>query len=142
MACFIVPAAEAAVISLAVQVAKAKECRLTGSTKSGGQTAKAVASKENIPFSRKLRWLSQLLWGGSFLLGFEHVWHGEVVAWFPFLTAAPSPQEMAEMLHEMATAGTGMAAVVTAAWVAMLLVADAAIKKPAPSQAESLRRET
>ena len=141
MACFIVPAAEAAVISLAVRVAKAKDCRLANSKKISGHPAELQGAKEKIPLSRKLRWLSQLLWGGSFLLGFEHVWHGEVTAWFPFLTAAQSPQEMATLLQEMATTGTGMAAAVTAAWMVMSLVADAAIKKPALPRYESLRRD-
>jgi len=35
-----------------------------------------------------LGWLTNMLWGGSLLLAFEHVWHGEETPWFPFLTAA------------------------------------------------------
>ena len=44
-----------------------------------------------IPWSRKLKWLSYLLWGGALLLCFEHIWHGEVVPFFPFLTAMSDP---------------------------------------------------
>ena len=57
--------------------------------------------------------LAYLLWGGAFLLCYEHIWHGEVVPWFPFLTAASDPASAAEMLHEMATVGVAMAALVT-----------------------------
>ena len=61
-----------------------------------------------------------MLWGGSALLAFEHVWHGEVVPWFPFLTNAASPDTAAEMLHEMATAGVSMAVLVTLVWLGMV----------------------
>ena len=60
-----------------------------------------------------------MLWGGSALLAFEHVWHGEVVPFFPFLTAVENG-EAAEMLHEMATAGVSMALLVTAVWGIMV----------------------
>ena len=66
-------------------------------------------TEAKVPFSKKLRWLSNLLWGGSFLLAFEHVWHGEVVPMFPFLTAASNPADAASMLHEMSTVGVAMA---------------------------------
>ena len=35
------------------------------------------------PFSRKLKWLCYMLFGGPALPAFEHIWHGEVVPWFP-----------------------------------------------------------
>ena len=61
-----------------------------------------------------------LLWGGAVLLCFEHIWHGEVVPWFPFLTAAENPADTAVMLHEMATIGVTMAVIITAVWAGML----------------------
>jgi hypothetical protein len=64
-----------------------------------------------------------MLWGGSALLAFEHVWHGEVVPFFPFLTAVKDG-EAAGMLHEMATAGVGMALLVTAVWGLMVAVSS------------------
>ena len=66
-----------------------------------------------------------MLWGGSALLAFEHVWHGEVVPWFPFLTAAADPADALEMLHEMATVGVTMTLLVTAVWLGMLGVSAA-----------------
>ena len=71
----------------------------------------------------QVEWLTNLLWGGSFLLAFEHVWHGEVTPWFPFLTAASNPEDAAEMLHEMATVGVTMAVFCTVAWLGILGVA-------------------
>ena len=115
MACFIVPAAEAVVVK-AVEKHEEKK----------GTDTQEVA----IPLSRKLHWLSNLLWGGVILLAFEHVWHGEVVPWFPFLTAASNPADFAEMLHEMATVGVGMAVLVTCVWLVMCKVADAIVNRP------------
>lgn len=43
------------------------------------------------------------------LLALEHVWHGEVVPWSPFLMAMQSSEEWAIALHEVATAGVTMA---------------------------------
>ena len=63
-----------------------------------------------------------MLWGGSGLLAFEHVWHGEVTPFFPFLTAAGNPADRMEMLHEMATSGVGMAVLVTAVWGGLVAV--------------------
>ena len=79
-----------------------------------------------IPLSQKLRWLYTLLWGGVLLLAFEHLWHGEVTPWFPFLTAASDPAETAVMLSEMSTAGVTMAVLVTVVWIGMGLVAKRA----------------
>jgi hypothetical protein len=70
------------------------------------------------------------LWGGSALLAFEHVWHGEVVPFFPFLTAAKEgPEAVSEMFGEMGTVGVSMAALITAVWLGMLLVAKLMQKK-------------
>jgi len=117
MACFIVPVAEAIVVTVATKIISKKE-----DAPPAEHDGVQLDSSKKLPFSRKLRWLSNLLWGGSALLAFEHVWHGEVVPWFPFLTAAADPADAAEMLHEMATVGVTMAALVTAVWLVMLLV--------------------
>lgn len=119
MACFLVPVAEAVITTVTAKVIASKEKKLDTvqiHSENGFETA------EKIPFSKKLNWLSKLLWGGSALLCFEHVWHGEVVPFFPFLTAAADPAEASVMLHEMATVGTSMALLLTAVWAVMLLV--------------------
>ena len=85
---------------------------------------------EKLPFARKLKWLTNLLWGGSALLAFEHLWHGEVVPWFPFLTAMSDPTDKAEMLHEMSTVGVTMAVLITLVWLSML-AASSVIEKRA-----------
>ena len=127
MACFTVPAVEAIVITVVKKVIEKKEKQPEEVSVVLDGTPETAYK---IPFSRKLKWLTNLLWGGSALLAFEHVWHGEVVPWFPFLTAAADPADAAEMLHEMATVGVSMAALVTLVWLAMLGV-SAVIEKRA-----------
>ena len=123
MACFIVSAAEAAVVTVVKKHEEKKEQNIN-KTVTEDQAVK-------IPMSKKLGWLNNMLLGGSALLMFEHVWHGEVVPWFPFLTAMYDKADTAEMLHEMATVGVCMAVLITAVWVCMCVVADAIVKRPA-----------
>lgn len=127
MACFLVPVTEAVITSIATKIIEKKE-KAAGVVRVSldGET---VEEAEKLPFSRKLKWLNRLLWGGSALLAFEHVWHGEVVPWFPFLTAAADRADAAEMLHEMATAGVTMAVLVTAVWLVMLGVSHVIEKR-------------
>lgn len=106
MACFIVPAAGAIVSHLITRKVKKHESQ----------------SQNPIPFSTKLGWLTRLLGGGSILLAFEHIWHGEVVPWFPFLTAAVNPEDRSEMFFEMATVGVTMLLLCTAIWGIMLAI--------------------
>ncbi len=125
MACFLVPAAEAVITTVAAKVIKSKEkeesVKLSLSDGSVQEAAK-------IKFSTKLGWLNKLLWGGSALLAFEHLWHGEVVPFFPFLTAVENG-ETAEMLAEMGSAGVMMAALVTVVWIGMLAVSSVVEKR-------------
>ena len=118
MACFLVSGAEAVVTTIVAKVIEKKEkapeeikVEVEGGT---------IETATKIPFSRKLKWLRNMLWGGCALLAFEHIWHGEVVPWFPFLTAAADPADTAEMLHDMATVGVSMAVLVTAVWLIMV----------------------
>lgn len=120
MACFLVPAAEAIVTTVAAKVIKSREKEESVKISlSDGSVQEAT----KIKFSTKLGWLNKLLWGGSALLAFEHLWHGEVVPFFPFLTAVKNG-EIAEMLAEMGSAGVAMAVLVTVVWVGMLAVSS------------------
>lgn len=129
MACFLVPTAEAIVTTIIGHNVKSREKAETLKRKSSGV---CLSDTAGVPFSRKLSWLTNMLWGGALLLAFEHVWHGEVVPWFPFLTAAANPKDTAAMLHEMSTVGVSMAILVTAVWGVMVLAANVIEKRPAP----------
>lgn len=116
MACFTATIVEAVVSTAVTAVVRHSE------KKNGTENAA-------VKFSDKLSWLNRMLWGGSALLAFEHVWHGEVTPWFPFLTAAETPESTAVMLNEIATVGVGMCALVTAVWVGMVAITSALEKK-------------
>ena len=94
---------------------------------------------EKQPFSTKMKWLNHLLWGGSGLLAFEHLWHGEITPFFPFLTAAADPADAAEMLHEMATSGVAMAVLVTLVWGGIVIVSNVLEKRAASVKAEEVQ---
>ena len=129
MACFLVPAVEAVVVSVAAQAMRKKAEKAV--SLSVGQVKKAPDKEEPGFFTpRKLMWLAYLLWGGAFLLAYEHVWHGEVVPWFPFLTAAADPAEASIMLHEMGTAGVAMAVLVTVVWAILVAVSNRIVRRP------------
>ncbi|MBS7660203.1 hypothetical protein KEJ28_05960, partial [Candidatus Bathyarchaeota archaeon] len=98
MACFLVPMALAIITSI-VQ-----------------KTARSLSEK------LKLWVLNALLWGGVILLALEHVWHGEIVPWPPFLTAMVNPADIPVMLHEMATVGSAMSIAVVATWGTILTI--------------------
>ena len=113
MACFLVPGAEALVVT---GVKKSIEKKAT----SGELTAGEAESK--LELVHTLTWLTNLLWGGVVLLAFEHLWHGEIAATFPFLTAAENPADLQAALIEMGTVGVGMAVLVTAVWAIAVAV--------------------
>ena len=75
-----------------------------------------------------------MLFGGSFLLAIEHVWHGEITWRYPFLTAVKDG-DTAGMLHEIATVGVAMAVLITLVWVGMVLVSSALERRAAPQRA-------
>lgn len=137
MACFLVPAGEAIVTTVLTKAFKSKE--KGEMTPSSEEVHEAVSAK--LPFSKKLSWLNNMLWGGSALLAFEHVWHGEVVPWFPFLTAASNPADAAEMLHEMSTVGVSMALLVTAIWGVGCLIVITITKQEDTREKEVVRVE-
>ena len=124
MACFLVPTAEAIVTTVIAKSVKAEEKKDYTQVSAETGTEEVHEAPKKMSFARKLRWLSNMLWGGAVLLCFEHLWHGEVVPFPPFLTAASDPAETATMLHEMSTVGVCMALLITAVWVGMVIVTN------------------
>ncbi|KYH38472.1 MAG: hypothetical protein AYL28_003620 [Candidatus Bathyarchaeota archaeon B23] len=96
MACFLVPLVLAAILTILQRAT--------------GRAAERL----------QLGLLNTLLWGGVILLMFEHIWHGEVVPWPPFLTAMANPADIPAMLQEMAVIGSAMLIAVTSTWGVVL----------------------
>lgn len=116
MACFLVPMA-IAIITSVVQAA-----------------SRSLAEK------LKLWILNTLLWGGTVLLALEHMWHGEVVPWPPFLTAMLSPADIPVMLHEMATIGTAISAATFAVWGTILTISHYMTRAAALRALDTLKK--
>lgn len=104
MACFIAAIGEVAVVHLIKKGVEKKEA------------LQRVKDESKIPLSTKLTWLITMLWGGIFLLAIEHIWHGEIVPWFPFLTAMQSPEDTEAMLMELITIGGSIDILLPAVW--------------------------
>ena len=111
MGCFVAPVTEAIVVTAAALIVKHKE-------KKNADNMQGIAKEEKKDtISTRLLRLSKLLFGGGILLIFEHIWHGEVIPYFPFFTAATEgSEEVNEMLHEIATTGILMAVLCTLVW--------------------------
>ena len=136
MACFLVSAAEAIVVTVAAKIIQGNE-KSAASVKLEKKADSELKQDKRLPWSKKLMLLAKMLWGGAFLLCYEHIWHGEVVPWFPFLTAMNDPGDTAEMLEEMGSIGVTMAIIVTVVWAIMMIIADQIMKRPdkAPEKA-------
>ena len=126
MACFMVPATEAVITTVATKIMEKNEKKVE---LDDAKELKHISSP-GTTFVLKMKWLNQMLWGGSALLAFEHLWHGEISPVFPFLTAMNSESGMAQMLHEMATTGVGMTVLVTFIWGIMVAVSCSWEKQP------------
>lgn len=126
MACFMVPATEAVITTVATKIMEKNEKKVE---LDDAKELKHISSP-GTTFVSKMKWLNQMLWGGSALLAFEHLWHGEISPVFPFLTAMNSESGMAQMLHEMATTGVGMTVLVTFIWGIMVAVSRSWEKQP------------
>ncbi|MEM2282127.1 MAG: hypothetical protein QXH26_01060 [Candidatus Hadarchaeales archaeon] len=76
-----------------------------------------TAFSRKFPEKLKVSWLNALLWGGVLMLAIEHLAHGEIVPYPPFLTAG-----IHEVLPEMLTVGVPMTFLILAVWSGMVLV--------------------
>jgi uncharacterized membrane protein YqgA involved in biofilm formation len=77
----------------------------------------------------KLSVLNSMLWGGVVLLAAEHVFHGEITAWAPYLTAMSSPADTAVMLSEIASVGGSMTLAISLSWMGLLAVSTLMTKR-------------
>ena len=86
------------------------------------------AIRKKIPLKYHLDWLITMLWGGVVMLVVDHIAHGEVILYPPFLTALKNPADIPAMLHEIATIGLTMTIAIIGVWGVMILIANKAIK--------------
>jgi len=78
--------------------------------------------RKKIPAALKIGWLNIMLWGGVAMLAIEHIAHGEVVFYPPFLTAMQNPTAIPVMLQELATVGGTMTIAIVVVWIILVAI--------------------
>ena len=94
-----------------------------------------TAFRNRIPEKYHINWLNIMIWTGTIALLVEHMWHGEIVPWFPFLTAMSDPADTATMLVEMCQIGIPMLLAILAMWGIMVYVENKISYKSAVTNA-------
>ena len=121
MACFVVSVVAALGVGVAKHIVKHNE------KKHEFQPTEVKEYKfgSEVKWSTKLSYLELVLWSGSFILAGEHLLHGEVSPYPPFLTAAgEGPEAVKEMLTEMGTVGVTMLVALVVAWAIGVFLVD------------------
>jgi hypothetical protein len=121
MACFLVSATVGIGAAVARHIVKHRENKLEAE----GKTQLPEKFGSDVKWSKKLGYLELTLFSGSFVLALEHILHGEVVPFPPFLTAAgEGPEAVQEMLTEMGTVGVAMLTILLVAWGVGVAIVD------------------
>ncbi len=79
---------------------------------------------KKVPEKYHMNWLNSMLWGGVVMLAVEHIAHGEIVLYPPFLTAG-----LHEVLPEMLRVGVPMTLAIILIWGIMIAVAGRVKKR-------------
>ena len=120
MACILVSATAGIGVAVARHIVKHHENKL----ELEGKTQLPEKFGSDVKWSQKLAYLELTLFSGSFVLAIEHILHGEVVPFPPFLTAANNPADTAEMLTKKNTVEVAMLAILLVAWGAGVAIVD------------------
>jgi hypothetical protein len=80
--------------------------------------------RKKIPAALKISWLNIMLWGGVAMLVVEHIAHGEVVLYPPFLTAMQDPAAIPTMVEEMVTIGGTMTIAIVVLWAVLVAISS------------------
>jgi hypothetical protein len=118
MACFVAPATVAIVTTVARKVVEKREG--VSAAKQADKPTTKVAGR----WTQRLGWLNTMLWGGTIVLGVDHLISGELTLSPPFLTAIDTPGAVGPMVHEILVTGGAMTAVVFVAWAIMIVYVE------------------
>ena len=78
--------------------------------------------RKKIPAALKIGWLNIMLWSGVAMLAIEHIAHGEVVFYPPFLTAMQNPADIPVMVQELVTVGGTMTIAIVVVWIILVAI--------------------
>ncbi len=83
-----------------------------------------ILTRNVFPKKMHIDWLNMILWGAVIMLAVEHVAHGEIIPYPPFLTAG-----LPEVIPEMMAVGVPMTIFSTSTWGAIVIVNEVVIPK-------------
>ena len=86
-----------------------------------------TALRKRFPKNWHIQWLNTMIFGGAIGLTVEHIAHGEIVPWPPFLTAMSNPADTAVMLKELAIVGIPMTFTLIFAWILLVIAYETLI---------------
>ena len=89
-----------------------------------GAAIVTTAIGKKVPEKYHLNWLNSMMWGGVVMLAVEHIAHGEITIYPPFLTAG-----LHEVLPEMLRVGVPMTLSIFLIWGIMVAVAERTSKR-------------
>ncbi|RLJ09362.1 MAG: hypothetical protein DRP13_00285 [Candidatus Aenigmatarchaeota archaeon] len=78
-----------------------------------------TVARKMFPKRLHIDWLNIMLWGAVIMLAVEHLAHGEITVYPPFLTAG-----FAEVLPEMFAVGVPMTVFSVIGWIGMVAVSE------------------
>lgn len=78
--------------------------------------------RKKVPEALKIGWLNIMLWGGVIMLAIEHIAHGEIILYPPFLTSMQNPADIPVMLEELATIGGAMTLAIVTIWIVLVAI--------------------
>ena len=95
-----------------------------------------ILTRNVFPKKLHIDWLNMILWGAVIMLAVEHVAHGEIVLYPPFLTAG-----LTEVIPEMLAVGVPMTIFSTSAWGTMVVINEIVMSKKVMEVKSQTRRD-
>lgn len=124
MACVVVSTAAAIIAGGAKYIVRHHENKTIKSNDYTKIESNTTKFGSHLKLSKKLGILELALFVGSFILAIEHIIHGEIVPYFPFLTALGDTGSALTMFKEMATVGVSMTLAIVFAWMVGIFLFD------------------
>lgn len=90
-------------------------------------------AKNKVDPKYHLEWLNLMLWGGTIMLIVDHIISGEIIPYFPFLSAMKSPEQIPVMLKEILVTGSLMTLAIISTWAMLVFIVNTKRKRASNS---------
>ena len=95
-----------------------------------------ILARKTFPKKMHIDWLNMILWGAVIMLAVEHIAHGEIIPYPPFLTAG-----LLEVIPEVMAVGVPMTIFSTSAWGTMVVINEIVMSKKVMEVKAQTRRD-